>query len=165
MARREHLRVRGTEPTNAELSAATGLASAQVDSLLATERRALSMEELAAGAGDSAPTVGETIPDPLAEVAFDEVLDGIEVGVVHDLEERLDARERDVIRAHYGLTGPARTLEQIGGSLGLSAERARQIEAKALDKLRTALEHPDRGRATGRDPSAATRTTETGDVP
>jgi RNA polymerase primary sigma factor len=150
MARREHLRVHGTEPTNAELSAAMGLTPAQVESLQATERRALSMEEHLAGVEDSVATVGETIVDPLAEKAFDEVLDSIEVGEVHDLAERLDARERDVIRAHYGLTGPARTLEQIGGSLGLTAERARQIEVGALGKLRAALERPDLGRATER---------------
>jgi DNA-directed RNA polymerase sigma subunit (sigma70/sigma32) len=150
MARREHLRVHGAEPTNAELSRATGLRPAQVESLQAAERRALSMEERIVGMEDSAPRVGDTIADPLAEKAFEEVLDGIEMGEVRDLEERLDVRERDVIRAHYGLTGPARTLEQIGGSLGLTAERARQIEAGALGKLRAALQQPDLGRATRR---------------
>jgi hypothetical protein len=44
-----------------------------------------------------------------------------------------------VIRAHYGLGQPAQTLTQIGGTLGLTAERARQIEVAALDKLRDAL--------------------------
>jgi RNA polymerase primary sigma factor len=147
MARREHLRVLGAEPTDAELSVATGLRPTQVESLQATERRALSMEEHPARLGDSDATLGETIVDPLAERAFDEVLDGIEVAEVHELAERLDGRERDVIRAHYGLTGPARTLEQIGGSLGLTAERASQIEVGALGRLRAALERPDLGRS------------------
>jgi DNA-directed RNA polymerase sigma subunit (sigma70/sigma32) len=41
-----------------------------------------------------------------------------------------------VIRARYGLGQPAQTMNQIGGALGLTAERARQIEIGALDKLR-----------------------------
>ena len=44
-----------------------------------------------------------------------------------------------MIVAHYGLGQTAQTLSQIGRSLGLTAERARQIEAAALVKLRTSL--------------------------
>jgi DNA-directed RNA polymerase sigma subunit (sigma70/sigma32) len=54
----------------------------------------------------------------------------------------LDERERAVIRAHYGLGGQAQTLDQIGGALGRTAERARQIEVGALNKLREALAQP-----------------------
>jgi DNA-directed RNA polymerase sigma subunit (sigma70/sigma32) len=44
-----------------------------------------------------------------------------------------------VLYAHYGLGQQAQTLRQIGGELGLTAERARQIEVGALEKLREAL--------------------------
>ena len=70
------------------------------------------------------------------------MLDHLELHAVHDLADRLEERERAVIRAHYGLGQPAQTLKEIGGSLGLTAERARQIEAGALCKLRAALAHP-----------------------
>ena len=70
------------------------------------------------------------------------MLDRIEIGEVRDLADQLDERERAVVRAHYGLDQPAQTLNQIGGSLGLTAERARQIEVGALDKLRDALAEP-----------------------
>jgi DNA-directed RNA polymerase sigma subunit (sigma70/sigma32) len=54
----------------------------------------------------------------------------------------LDGRERTVIRAHYGLGEPTPTLNQIGAALGLTAERARQIEVAGLKKLREALAQP-----------------------
>jgi RNA polymerase primary sigma factor len=135
-ARGEHVQAHGVEPTNEELSAATGLPADQIVSLWATERMPRSMEEpLSADEGTSS-TVGDTVVDPVAERAYDQVLDRIEARRVRDLADELDERERTVIRAHYGLDRAAETLNQIGRELGLTAERARQIEAGALTKLR-----------------------------
>jgi RNA polymerase sigma factor (sigma-70 family) len=138
-ARREYLQLHGVEPTAAQLAGATELAIAQVESLLAAERRPHTIEEPVGRGGESAPTVGETIRDPAAEEAYDAVLDRIEFGAVDGLANLLEERERTVIRAHFGLGEPARTLSEIGGTLGLSAERARQIEAGALRTMREAL--------------------------
>ena len=136
-ARREHLQAHGAEPTTEELSHATGLTPAQLESLRATERTPRAIEEqLGGGTG---ATVGDTIADPRAEQAYEHVLDEIEIRHVRDLADQLDERERAVIRAHYGLGEPARTLNEIGGALGLTAERARQIEVGALQRLRDAL--------------------------
>jgi RNA polymerase primary sigma factor len=139
-ARREHLESNGVEPTIEELSRATGFTSGQLESLQAIDRTPRGMEErLSEGA---TATVGDTIADPAAELAFDRVLDEIEIREARQFAERLDERERAVIRGHYGLGEPAQTLNQIGGTLGLTAERARQIELGALDKLRAALAQP-----------------------
>ena len=108
-----------------------------MESLRATERTPRGIEEQLSAETDA--TVGDTIADPRAEQAYERVLDEIEVGVVRDLADRLDERERAVIRAHYGLGGPAQTLNEIGGALGLTAERARQIEVAALNRLREAF--------------------------
>src|SRR4029453_18872409 len=112
-----------------ELSSATGFTMEQLESLQATERRPRGMEERVGTVGDGDVTVGETIVDPLAEEAYEHVLDDLEISYLTDLTEGLDQRERLVVRAHYGLGEPARTLTQIGTGLGLTAERARQIEA------------------------------------
>jgi len=125
-AQSDHLRAHGSFPTSKELSSATGLTRTQLEHLQATERTPRVMDEL----------LGDTIADPTAEQAYDEVLDELEVREVQERTERLDERERVVIRAHFGLGEHAQTLDQIGAGLGLTAERARQIEAGALTKLR-----------------------------
>jgi len=136
-ARRQHVQAHGAEPTIEELSRATGLTPAQLESLRATERTPRAIEERLGG--ETGATVGDTIVDPRAEQAYDRVLDEIEIRELRELADRLDERERAVIRAHYGLGEPARTLNEIGGALGLTAERARQIEVGALNRLREAL--------------------------
>ena len=56
---------------------------------------------------------------------------------VSELLESLSDRERQVIRLRYGLDGgKPGTLEEIGEQLGVTRERVRQIEARALEKLR-----------------------------
>lgn len=141
-ARRDHVRAHGAEATTLELSQATGLTPAQVESLLATERPPRSFEDPLTPEDGSSLTLGETIVDPAAEREYELVLDEIEIGEVRDLAEQLDERERVVIKAHYGLGRPTQTLSEVGVTLGLTAERARQIEVGALSKLRAALAYP-----------------------
>jgi len=141
-ARNEHLQSHGREPTQEALSAATGLAPTQIESLRATERMPRGIDDRPSVDDASSPTIGETIVDPLAEQAYAKVLDELEIHEVLDLTNQLEARERAVIRSHYGLGGEPRTLNEIGAGLGLTAERARQIEAVALTKLRQALAQP-----------------------
>jgi RNA polymerase primary sigma factor len=141
-ARNESLQTEGKEPTTEELSAATGLAPAHIESLLATERMPRGLEDRLSAGDASSPAIGETIVDPVAEQAYENVLDDLEIDGVLDLTTRLEERERAVIRSHYGLGQEARTLSEIGAGLGLTAERARQIEAAALTKLRQALAQP-----------------------
>jgi RNA polymerase primary sigma factor len=141
-ARNEYVQRDGKEPTSDQLSAATGLSPAQVGSLLATERMPRGLEDRLTADDPSSPTVGETIIDPDAEQAYDNVLDELEIHGVLDLTDELEERERTVIRSHYGLGQEPRTLSEIGAGLGLTAERARQIEAGALTKLRETLAQP-----------------------
>jgi RNA polymerase primary sigma factor len=137
-ARGEYLAAHGSEPTDDDLSRATGLTRAQVESLQATERRPRALEE-PTGEAASAATVGDAIADPVAERDYEAVLDRMEIADARTLADELDERARGVLRAHYGLGQAPRTLNEIGAGLGLTAERARQIEADALQKLRDRL--------------------------
>jgi RNA polymerase sigma factor (sigma-70 family) len=141
-ARREHLQAHGAEPTRAELAATTGFTRAQLDSLLAVDRTPRSFEE---PLGADEATFGEIVPDPGAEKEYDRVLDRMEIQAVRELADRLDERERRILSGHYGLGLPRQTLSEIGADLGLTAERVRQIEVGALEKLRHAAAEPPTG--------------------
>lgn len=141
-ARNDYLQQHGTEPTDGQLSAATGLTPAQIESLRATDRTARSTDERLIEEEPASMTFGETIVDPRAEQAYQEVLDQLEIDHVLDLTDALEERERMVILSHYGLGQEPRTLSQIGAALGLTAERTRQIESAALHKLRENLAQP-----------------------
>jgi RNA polymerase sigma factor (sigma-70 family) len=134
---REILRDSGREPARAELAARTGLSPEQVDDLLATDRAPRSLQE-PAGA-DEVGTFGELVADPLAEDEYERVLATVEAEQLHALLAGLGDRERDVLRARYGLgedgSEDAQSLRAVGDRLGLSGERVRQIERRALNKL------------------------------
>ena len=56
------------------------------------------------------------------------------------LLDTLNERQRDVLRRHFGLGRPPESLADIGRRLGVTRERARQIEAAALENLRAVAE-------------------------
>jgi RNA polymerase sigma factor (sigma-70 family) len=141
-ARREHTQGYGAEPTRAQLAAETGFTRAQLDSLLAIERTPRSFEEPLSADEGNPTTFGETVADPAAEQQYEQVLDKMEIQAVRKLADRLDEREHTVLWGHYGLGQPPRTLSELGSDLGLTAERVRQIEKEALEKLRQAAAQP-----------------------
>ncbi|HYZ30423.1 MAG TPA: sigma-70 family RNA polymerase sigma factor [Thermoleophilaceae bacterium] len=141
-ARRDLLQATGAEPTLADLAAATGLGREQLDSLLAVDRTPRSLDEPLGSDEGVAATVGEFVPDPHAESEYEQVLDQMEIQAVRHLADQLDERERAILSGHYGLGRSPRTLKQLGSDLGLTAERIRQIENGALEKLRAAAAEP-----------------------
>jgi RNA polymerase sigma factor (sigma-70 family) len=134
-ARRQFARERLREPTLHELARASDLGVSQLQRLLAVERRPRALEEPLDGAGGTI-TFGELIRDPRAEDAFEELHTRLTAAQVPRLLERLSKRERLVIEGRYGLGVPVSTLGELGRSMGLSAERIRQIEQAALEKMR-----------------------------
>jgi RNA polymerase primary sigma factor len=134
----DYLQQHGHEPTGNQLATDTGLTHAQVGELLALERIPQSMDEPVTGFDGELGAFGELLADPLAEDAYEQLLDNSEIEQVRALLGSLTERERTILRARYGLDGPEQSLREVGERIGLSAERVRQIENRALGKLRAA---------------------------
>jgi RNA polymerase primary sigma factor len=128
----------GREPSRQELAARSGLTLEQVDNLLAIDRVPRSTEEAVTAEDGTVGTFGELLSDPLAESAYERVLDAIEEQDLVALLAGLSDRERAILRARYGLDGEEQSLRQIADRLGISAERVRQLEQRALGKLAAA---------------------------
>src|SRR6202012_3299792 len=137
----DHLAEHGREPSGNELAASTGLTHAQVGEMLALESAPRSMDEPVHGAEGELGVFGELLVDPLAADAYEQLLDHSEIEQVRALLGSLNDRERIILRARYGIDEPERSLRDVGEQIGLSAERVRQIEQRALGKLRAAV-HP-----------------------
>jgi len=138
-----HLAEHGREPTGSEMAQASGLSEAQVMELLALERAPRPLEEPINTSDGQLGVFGELLVDPLATDAYEQLLDHSEIEQVRALLGSLNDRERMILRARYGLDGPEQSLRAVGERTGLSAERVRQIEQRALGKLRAAVGHDD----------------------
>jgi DNA-directed RNA polymerase sigma subunit (sigma70/sigma32) len=137
-AHQRHLRAHSAEPTLRDLAESTGLSREQVERLMAAERKPRALEEPLGSDGEAGGTFGDLLADPNAEDAYECVPRRLEVQTLPGLLSGLNERERTIVGARYGLDGPEQTLGELAGRLGVSAERVRQIEQRALDKLRDA---------------------------
>jgi RNA polymerase primary sigma factor len=134
--RREHLQTHRREPSIAELATETGVTREQVEHLVAVERTPRALDAPLGGDHGSDGAFGELLADPVAEDEYERVDRRLEIEELRGLPCDLCERERTILRGRYGFDGGERTLRELAGSLDLSAERVRQIEERALDKLR-----------------------------
>jgi RNA polymerase sigma factor (sigma-70 family) len=126
------------EPSVGELAAAAELPRRQIERLIAIERAPQGLEERHPGEDDSRSTIAQRLADPTTEDDYERVSDLAEVEHLRDLTEGLDERERSIVFMHYGIDCPPRTLREIGAGLELSVERVRQLEERALGRMREA---------------------------
>lgn len=82
-------------------------------------------------------TLGSLLADPEEETEEQAVANASSAVLMKTLEDVLSPRERRVLELRYGFTGREHTLLEAGKKLNVTRERIRQIEARALEKLRT----------------------------
>ena len=132
---REHRRL----PTRREIVERSGVEPEEVESILAGTSRPRSLQEpITAEDGGIVGSLGDLVDDPRAQDAYDRVLDAMEAHELLPLLSVLSPRERAVLSARYGLDGPEQSISEIAERLGVSKSRVRDIEARALGKLRRA---------------------------
>jgi RNA polymerase primary sigma factor len=128
------LKTLGREPTPAELSAETGVPEERVRVAL---RAAPDLVSLSASIGDDDAELGDMLADDNAEAPFEAAALSLARGDLQLLLDYLNPREREILSLRFGLHGDEPlTLDEVGRRFNVTRERIRQIEAKALTKLR-----------------------------
>jgi RNA polymerase primary sigma factor len=131
----------GREPTTDEIAMAMDVTSERVEEITEISRIPVSLETPVGEEGDSylVDFIEDTETASPSELASYALLKD----QIDDVLGSLNDREKQVVQLRFGLVdGRSRTLEQVGQVFGVTRERIRQIEAKALRKLR----HPSRSR-------------------
>ena len=121
-----------------ELAERTSIDVDQAEALAAADARVRSLEEPIEGGETEVGALGDLLEDPLSAEAYEQVVETVAGAQLRALLARLTDRERDVVRARFGFDAEPERLVDVGERLGLSAERVRQIEERALSKLRHA---------------------------
>jgi RNA polymerase primary sigma factor len=138
---RQLLQELGREPTPEELAKEMGMPEEKVREIMKIAQEPVSLETPIGEEEDS--HLGDFIPDEDAPAPAEAAAFTMLKEQLMDVLDTLTPREEKVLRLRFGLDdGRARTLEEVGKEFNVTRERIRQIEAKALRKLR----HPSRSK-------------------
>ena len=138
---RQLLQELGREPTPEEIAAELDMPVERVREILKISQEPVSLETPIGEEGDS--HLGDFIQDDNVPVPAEAAAQTLLKEQLDEVLDTLTEREQKVLRLRFGMDdGRARTLEEVGKEFDVTRERIRQIEAKALRKLR----HPSRSR-------------------
>ena len=126
----------GREPSLDEIATKMGITPEKVQNIQRIAKEPISLEAHVGEEEDS--SLGDFISDPNALTPHEFMLQEMVKQTLDEVLETLTDREEKVLRLRYGLfDGKNHTLEEVGREFGVTRERIRQIEAKALRKLRS----------------------------
>jgi len=130
----------GREPTPEEVAQRMGLPVEKIRRVIKIAQQPISLETPIGEDGDS--TFGDFISDPEAVNPAERAEQVLKAHRIDDILKTLSDREERVLRLRFGIGNNdfPRTLEEVGAIFNVTRERVRQIETKALNKLR----HPSR---------------------
>jgi RNA polymerase sigma factor (sigma-70 family) len=135
---------KGGDPTEEEVAEEVGLTAARVREVRDAMQELVSLDRPIGEDGDA--TMGDLIADSAQVDPADTALEGDALSQIDAALKALDDRERIILVLRFGLGGQEpQTLEEIGAHFGLTRERIRQMQNRALAKLR----HPSRAHNLG----------------
>jgi RNA polymerase primary sigma factor len=138
---RSLVQIKGREPSSEEIAEKMGMPVSKVRKILKIAQEPISLETPIGEEEDS--HLGDFIEDQKAVSPSDAVINTSLKKEIEDILKTLTPREEMVIKLRFGIgDGSERTLEEVGQIFSVTRERIRQIEAKALRKLR----HPSRSK-------------------
>ncbi len=133
-ARNASVQETGTVPSARELAEACEIPEEKVEQLLRLMPEVCSLD---APAGDEEGTLALYLEDGAAQQPYEALVREELTGIIGELMQTLNDRQRRLLGLRFGLKdGTCYSLEQIGSLLGISKERARQIEKQAIGKLK-----------------------------
>lgn len=130
---RRYTQQSGVEPSSEELAAELDLPVDEVESVLHIYRRLSLNAPIGEGGETSFLDVLPSTTSPSGEEAY---INATLTDEIQELLSQLPAREQQILRLRFGINEEPKTLEEIGGMLGITRERVRQIEKQAKDRLR-----------------------------
>ena len=131
----------GRQPNRQELANAMGIEQKDLEDLVSQSAPCASLDAHARGEEDRS-TLGELIPDPNCEEPMEGMDRTIQKEHLGGWLAQLNEREQKIMRLRFGLDGEEPlTLAEIGRQINVSRERVRQLEAKAILKLRVMTNH------------------------
>ena len=131
----------GREPTLEEVAAELGLPVEKISEANRTAADTLSLDMPVGDEEDT--TIGSFVEDDNTPIPVDATSNTLLAEALHEILGTLTEREADVLRMRFGMyDGRTHTLEEVGQIFGVTRERIRQIENKAIRKLR----HPSRAK-------------------
>ena len=133
-ARAALLQENGEQPSASEIAARTGIPEEKVRELLQITPEVCSLD--VATGDDEEGTLAALLEDIHAPQPQEELVRRELEHTLHTLLSALNERQQQILRLHFGMEdGTCYSLEEIGKKLGISKERARQIERQAMEKL------------------------------
>ena len=130
----------GREPTDEELAAEMDTTASRVRQMRSASVPVASLDASIDGQEDT--TMAEIVKDENADTPFELLREKTLSGTLRDMVKSLSRREAAILIDRFGLDGnPQKSLEEIGGRLGVSRERVRQLQNNALGKLRARMGH------------------------
>jgi len=128
----------GRDPQAEEIAVEMGVEPEKIYQIEKINQDTLSLENPVGSDDDEKSTLGDFIPDDKIPSPVQESSERILTEQVHAILSDLSPKERKILEMRHGLTdGIYHTLEEVGREFGVTRERIRQIEAKALAKIRT----------------------------